>query len=160
MAQNQRHQRAGESRGASWRRCPQSQHGGRGCRRAQREVRPSRDHPAPWSSPLPAPCRASQRQGKRFWICDGEEVSVQACVPRFWELRCGPSPEWCLWSTGHAPDCPSPGAVHSCVERLQETLTSRGRSLPPDLRPGGWRRQRLAGWGERRGLGPGLCRPP
>lgn len=54
----------------------------------------------------------------------GNGVSVQARAARFWELRCGPRPEWCLWSTGQAPDRPSPGAVHWCAERLQETLTN------------------------------------
>lgn len=54
----------------------------------------------------------------------GNGVSVQARAARFWELRCGPRPEWWLWSTGQAPERPSPGAVHWCAERLQETLTN------------------------------------
>lgn len=75
-----------------------------------------------------APCLLPAGHRRDGGSCSGSTtgnwVSVQACASRFWELRCGPRPECCLWSTGQAPDCPSPGAVRSCTERLQETLIS------------------------------------
>ena len=75
-----------------------------------------------------APCLVPAGYHRDRGSCSGSTmgnwVSIQACASRFWKLRCGPRPEWCQWSTGQVPDCPSPGAVHSSTERLQETLIS------------------------------------